>query len=49
VADQYTGALITRYLVQHPERYRMVYAVRENNPAFYEPTDYWVFEVGKTE
>jgi hypothetical protein len=47
IADQYFGALIARFLVEHPERYRLVRSVQENYSAFYAPITYYVFEVVK--
>jgi hypothetical protein len=44
-ADLWTGHLATRYISQHPERYRLVQRVHEEHPAFYEPADYLVFQV----
>lgn len=45
LADEYYGALVSRYIAGHPERYRLVQRLRENYPAFYPPTDYFVFHV----
>ena len=43
--DRYTSRLVTAYIFQHPERYRMVSSVREDYPAFYPPMEYFVFQV----
>ena len=47
VADQYTGALVTRYLAAHQDRYRLVKSLRETYPAFNPPQDYYVLQVQK--
>jgi hypothetical protein len=43
--DRYYGALVSRFLTEHPERYRLVQSVRENYGAVYSPTTYYVFQV----
>jgi hypothetical protein len=49
VADQYYGALVARFIVEHPERYRLVRTVQERYGAFYPAYTYYVFQVaGKT-
>ncbi len=45
VADQYTSSLVNRFIMQHPERYRLVHVQPETYPAFYSPTEYYVFQV----
>lgn len=45
VADKYTGHLVTRFILEHPERYRIVTSMREDYPAFYPPSEYAVFQV----
>jgi len=45
IADQYTSRLVTRFIFEHPERYRMVHSLREDYPDFYPSTDYYVFQV----
>ncbi len=45
VADQYTSSLVNRFIVQHPERYRLVHVHPETYPAFFSPTEYYVFQV----
>ena len=49
IPDQYTGSLVTRFLFEHPERYRPVRSLREDYPAFYPPTEYYVFQVEKAQ
>ena len=41
IVDQYTSSLVTRFVVQHPARYRLVNSQSEEYPAFYSPTEYW--------
>jgi hypothetical protein len=43
-ADKYFSALVSRYIVEHPERYRLVRTVRENYGAFYPAATYYVFQ-----
>ena len=43
--DRYTSRLVTAFVFEHPERYQMVNAVREEYPAFYPPMEYFVFQV----
>jgi hypothetical protein len=43
--DRYTSRLVTRYILDHPTRYRLVHAEREDYPAFYDPMEYYVFQV----
>jgi hypothetical protein len=43
--DLLTSRLVTRYIFDHPERYRPVRTVRESYPAFYPPLEYYVFQV----
>ena len=43
--DLYFSAAISRYIVEHPERYQLVRSVQENYAAFYPPMTYYVFEV----
>jgi hypothetical protein len=45
IADQYTSSLVTRFIFEHPERYRRVHSLREEYPAFYPPLEYYVFHV----
>jgi hypothetical protein len=45
IADQYTSSLVTRFIVEHPERYRPVYSLGEDYPAFYPPLEYYVFQI----
>jgi hypothetical protein len=47
IADQYFSALVSRYLVEHPEQYRLVRSVQEKYGAFYPSNTYYVFEVVK--
>jgi hypothetical protein len=47
IADQYFSALVSRYLAEHPERYRLVRSVQEKYGAFYPSSTYYVFEVVK--
>ena len=49
VADQYTGHLVTRYIFEHPARYRLVTSLHEDYPDFYPPLDYSVFRVPATD
>jgi hypothetical protein len=46
-ADRYTSRLVTRFIVQHPEKYRLVSSLAENYPDFYPPSEYFVLEVPK--
>jgi hypothetical protein len=45
IADQYTSSLVTRFIGEHPARYRPVYTLREDYPAFYPPMEYYVFQI----
>jgi len=45
VADRYTSRLVTAFIFQHPERYRLVKREREDYPAFYPAAEYYVFQV----
>ena len=47
IADQYTSSLVTRYIVEHPTRYRLVSSLREDYPAFYPTFEYYVFQIEK--
>ena len=44
-SDKYLGALISRYILEHPDRYRLVRSVTENYGAFYRLTTYYVLKV----
>jgi hypothetical protein len=43
--DRYTSRLVTAFIFEHPERYRLVTSLREDYPAFYPPAEYFVFQV----
>jgi hypothetical protein len=43
--DLFTSRLVTLYIFDHPERYRLVRTVPETYPAFYPPLEYYVFQV----
>jgi hypothetical protein len=45
VADQFTSSLVTRFIFDHPARYRLVNSVREDYPAFYAPLEYYLFQI----
>ena len=45
IADEYTSSLITRTIIEHPERYAPVKVYHEEYPAFFPPIDYYVFQV----
>jgi len=45
VADRYTSRLVTHFIFEHPERYRLIHSLREDYPAFYPTTEYYVFQV----
>ena len=45
VVDQYTSSLVTRFIFEHPARYRLVNSLREAYPAFYPPLEYYVFQI----
>jgi hypothetical protein len=45
LADKYQSALVSRYIVEHPDRYRMVHSVQEHYRAFYPTITYYVFQV----
>ena len=45
VVDRYTSRVVTQFVFDHPERYRLVGSQREDYPAFYPPMEYYVFEV----
>jgi hypothetical protein len=47
VADEYTSSLVTRFIVEHPDRYRLVTSLREDYPAFYPRFEYYVFQIEK--
>jgi len=47
VADEYTSSLVTRFILEHPARYRLLMSQREEYPAFYPPIEYYVFEIEK--
>lgn len=47
IADQYTGSLVSHFILEHPERYRLVRSMHEDYPAFYPPIDYYVLQVEK--
>ena len=46
VADRYTSSLVNRYIVQHPEKYHPVRAIRQDYPQFYPAFEYYVFQTG---
>jgi hypothetical protein len=43
--DRYTSRLVTAFIFEHRERYRLVTSLREDYPAFYPPAEYFVFQV----
>ena len=43
--DRYTSRLVTAFIFEHPERYRVVTSLREDYPAFYPAMEYFVFQV----
>jgi hypothetical protein len=43
-ADRYTSSSVVRYVVEHPERYRLIKSLREDYPAFYQSIEYYVFQ-----
>jgi hypothetical protein len=43
--DLYTSRLVTAFIFEHPDRYRLVNSLREDYPAFYPPLEYFVFQV----
>ena len=45
VVDRYTSRVVTQFIFDHPERYRLVGSQREDYPAFYPPMEYYVFDV----
>ena len=47
VADRFTSTEVVRYIVEHPERYRLMKSLREDYPAFYPSQEYHVFRTGK--
>jgi hypothetical protein len=47
VADRYTSSAVVRYIVEHPERYRLMKSLREDYPAFYPPLEYYLFQTDK--
>jgi hypothetical protein len=38
-------SIVTRFIFEHPARYRLVNSVREDYPAFYAPLEYYVFQI----
>jgi hypothetical protein len=44
IASLYTSRLVTRYIFEHPERYRLVKSWHEDYPAICDPPDYDVFQ-----
>jgi hypothetical protein len=47
VADRYTSSAVVRYVVEHPERYRLIKSLREDYPAFYPSLEYYLFQTDK--
>jgi hypothetical protein len=45
IFNLYTSRLVTRFIVEHPERYRLVQQFHEDYPAFYNSTEYYVFQM----